>query len=240
MTRWRRLAILAALLLAGCPSWPNIPEGCRNFGITTWGGGAPWSDVDWTQIAIVDEPMLAVWGWTGDLASRGDVCGAKGLGMVRQRVVDARATGKTVWLNWSFEELRAVGELCGAEEVTAGADVISFDSYGGKWDWYLGKTPNMLAWLWVQLQPWQKMGLVPEGHYAPDWGVKWSTEDLMWVNAAYLEWAMTYDSMGQIFAVAPFHWGPCADAAGNLCIADQPELAGLLADFAARHPRCGP
>jgi hypothetical protein len=156
--------------------------------------------------------------------------------MVRSRIYAARGEGITTWINWSTEELLAVAQLCGAEEIGAGADVVSFDSYGGKWDWYLGKTPDMLDFVLENLAPGQKMGMVPEGHYCPDCGVKWDTEELMWVNAAYLEYAMQFDSGGRIFAVAPFAWAGWAPP--NLAISDQPQLAAMLSDFAATHPRC--
>ena len=234
-----RLPPFTLLLLAGCPSWPDIPEGCRNFAVTTWAEtAAPWNEVDWTTITHIDEPLTVGGAWTRSSDTAAVLCGPTGLEMVRERVVAARATGKMVWLNWSTEELQAIGQLCGAEEIGAGADVLSFDSYGGKWDWWFGKTPDMLDFVLVNLAPGQVMGLVPEGHYVPSLGVKWDTDELSLTNALYFDWAMRHDSGGLIFAIAPFRWGPCADSAGNLCIADQPRLVQTISDLAVQHPRC--
>lgn len=233
-----RVIPLALLLLAGCPSWPDIPEGCRNFAVTTWAStAAPWNEVDWTTITHIDEPLTVGGAWTRSADTADVLCGPTGLELVRSRVVAARATGKTVWLNWSTEELLAVGQLCGAEEIGAGADIVSFDSYGGKWDWWLGKTPDMLDFILANLAPGQMMGLVPEGHYCPDCGVKWDTDELILTNGLYFDWAMRRDSSGLIFAFAPFAWSFGA-APPNLAISDQPRLVQTLSDLAAQHPRC--
>jgi hypothetical protein len=238
----KRLAVLVCLLLTACPIpfWPDIPEGCRNFKMTTWGSNAaPWNEIDWNQIYIIDEPMLDIWGWPGDLNNPTDVCGPIGLGMVQGKIDAGHALGKTVWLNWSSEEFDAVYKFCG-NNIGLNADVISFDSYGGSWDFHW-KTEGMLNLLHQNLAPGQLMGVVPEGHYAPDWGVRESTDELRLVNSLYFNWAMREANDGSLYAFAPFQWGPCASTTSpDLCIADQPALVQLLTMLANGHPVCTP
>ena len=237
MKRWEKLAIAAAVVVAqGCypfPSWPHLPEAgtCRTFAMTTWGGGAPWSEVDWTQIAIIDEPMDPTWRPDSNL---GDPAWVKSeMAKLRDRVAAAKATGKTVWLNWSTEEWNAVASS--GEGIGCGADIVSLDSYGGVWDWEI-HTRWRLDHMLRMLEPGQMMGVIPEGHYAPDWGVDWPEIDYVQINTLYFDWALRHQNSGRIFAMAPFQWGPCD--APNKCIADMPKLAGLLADLAAKYPRC--
>lgn len=210
----RPLLLAALVALSGCwliPSWPEIPETPRTFHVTACcEDGAPWGDVEWSTIAFVDEPLLGF--APGTFCSRLDELAA--------RLDAARATGKLVWLNWSTEELIAALQ-CGPYP-GFGADVVSFDSYGGPWDWHV-KTEAMLDTLHAHLAPGQQMAVIPEAY-------RWSTNDLLLVNALYFDWAMRHD---RVFAFAPWPW---RGGEGYRGVADDPVLNGFLARLAAEHP----
>jgi hypothetical protein len=240
----RTLLILLCLVLSSCnifpiPFEPNIPSGCRNFGMTTWAASvAPWNDVDWSKIGHIDEPMLSIWGWPGDIKNPADVCGPIGTQKIRAQIDAIHAQGKRAWLNWSTEELIAVAQLCPNEPIGLNADIVSFDAYGGPWDWYLKSKP-MLEYIYSDLRPGQQMGMIPEGHYTVDWGVTHSDYEYSLINRLYFDWAMRHDDDGKIFAMAPFTWGPCKnDKNDDMCIADRPSLIETLSTLAADHPRC--
>jgi hypothetical protein len=240
LPRWKRLLILASLIQAGCgifPMWPDLPDKgtCRTFAITSWGGGAPWSELDWPkEIVHIDEPMLPMWGWKGSLDNAEDVCGPLGMGMVRGRVDKARAANPTkiIWLNWSWDELDAMGRAGCTEPIGLGADVVSFDSYGGIWDWEV-KTKHMLFMVYRTLEPGQMMGLVPEAHYYPAGGISWDPIDYVMLGSLYLDFAFKHQD--RVFALAPFAWKTYGDMLG---MEGNPQVARFYADITKEYPRC--
>jgi hypothetical protein len=227
MRRWERLAIAAAMVLqAGCMV-PDLPdEGtCRSFAITSWGGGAPWSDLDWSGIAHIDEPLLPIWRSDSDLGNPAWVQAETE--KLRVRISDLQASGKMVWLNWASEEQDAVEAL--GIPLGLNADVVSIDSYGGPWDFPFNTKPR-LERVHAGLLPGQAMGLVPEGHFAPDWGVRFTEAEEATVAALYLDWAFQHD---RVFALAPFAWGP-----GPGTMSERPLVAAQYAAAARIYPRC--
>jgi hypothetical protein len=239
---------LAAIIQAGCdmvpiPEWPAMPSKglCRNFALTTWGGGAPWDEIKWGSrgdVTHIDEPMLDRWGWPGSYDSAEDVCGAKGLGMVRGRIAKARAArpGVPVWLNWSTDEIEAISRHCPGETWHQGADVFSFDSYGGLWDWPV-KTKWLLGMFWEHATPEHRLGLVPEA-FRETGGADYSQIDMVQLAHLYFSWAFAHDD-GRVFAVAPFRYGPCGSPDKiDVCMADMPQVAEVWAAFAREYPRC--
>ncbi len=256
LPRHVRLSILAALILSGCgglvPSWPSMPEQgtCRNFAATSWGGGAPWDELRWggqgrvppaeASHVWIDEPMLQRWGWPGSYDSAEDVCGAKGLKMVKQRIAQLRAEtpGVRVWLNWSTDEIAAISRHCPGETWHQGADVFSFDSYGGLWDWEV-KTRWLLDMFYGHADAEHRLGLVPEA-FREKGGANSSDADLVQIAMLYWEWAMRHDDDGRIYAVAPFHWGPCGGGEDTItaCAADMPRVVEVYSAMAREYPRC--
>ncbi len=255
LPRWQRLAILAALITAGCnfpiPMWPDMPSHgtCRNFALTSWGGGGPWDEMKWggqgryppaeADHVWIDEPMLPQWGWKGSLDSAEDVCGDLGLGMVRGRIAKLREAtpGVRVWLNWSTDELDAIARHCPGTPYGQGADIVSFDSYGGPWDWP-GRTEYLLDMLYRQLEPGQVMGLVPEAWREPEHGFDPSPIDLVMIAHLYMHWALNHDHEGKVYAVAPFRYHSCLSSGGAECIEDIPQVAQVWSAFAVEYPRC--
>jgi hypothetical protein len=245
LSRTDRLRILAALILAsgvaGCnfpiPMWPKLPaQGtCRNFYMTSWGGGAPWDELRWgVDLVHIDEPMLPMWGWKGNLASREDVCGPDGIQMVRAKVDALRAAnpGKVVWLNWSTDEIDAMAAADCGEPLGLGADVVSVDSYGGVWD-YPGHLSWILEMMHATLEPGQMLGLVPEAHYFPAGGIDWPPIDYVLLSHLFFDFAVRHD---RIYALAPFTWW---DARGAfLGMESNPQVAEAYAALAREHPRC--
>lgn len=239
--RWERLAILSALITAGCnfpiPLWPDMPDHgtCRNFALTSWGGGAPFSELAWggKDVVHIDEPMLPAWGWKGDLGNADDVCGAKGLGMVREKIAAARAKypAAKVWLNWSTDELDAIAGACPGVPYGQGADIVSFDSYGGPWDWP-GKTEYLLDMMLRQLEPGQQLGLVPEAFMLA--GLYYEQIDYVHIAHLYWAWAMAHDD-GRIYAVAPFYY---QSPAGMIGFKDMPDVLQVWTAFSTEYPRC--
>jgi hypothetical protein len=230
------------------PMWPDMPDKgtCRNFYMTDWGGSAPNSELKWgagKDVVHIDEPMLPQWGWKGSFDSAEDVCGAKGIGMVRQRVVDARVKNPTskIWLNWSTDELAAIAKHCPGTPYGLGADVVSFDSYGGVWDWPF-KTEYMLDMLYRQLEPNQQMGLVPEAFIIPG-AIEWEPIDYVMINTLYFNWAMEHDGWtndegeNKIYAFAPFYYNTYGDMIG---FKDMPQVRDLLEALPVEYPRCQP
>jgi hypothetical protein len=209
--------------------------------MSTWvSNQAPWNELDWSKIGHIDEPMLTLWGWQGDIKKASDVCGPLGVGMVRAKIDLLHTRYEKVWLNWSIEEFIAVTNLCPDQPIGLNANIVSFDAYGGPWDWYL-KTKPMLDYMYTHLEPGQQLGMIPEGHYTVNWRVTHSDSDYSFVNRLYFDWAMRHDDDGRIFAMAPFQWGPCKnDLNSDLCIADRPSLVATLTNLAAEHPRCTP
>jgi hypothetical protein len=239
VTRAQRLSILAALILQGCgifPEWPKLPPKgtCRSFAMTSWGGGAPWDELNWARdIVHIDEPMLTQWGWKGDLGNPADTCGPIGVGMVKERIAKARATypAKKVWLNWSAEEWIAVTSMC-PEPPGLGADIVSMDSYGGIWDW----DPHMkhrLGQMHRLLEPGQMMGLVPEAHYYPAAGTIWEPIDYVMIGSLYFDFAMRHQD--RVFALAPFYWKSGPDMLG---MEGNPQVAAFYANVTVEYPRC--
>ena len=234
------------LMQASCyfpvPTMPNIEPGCRNFFVTTWADErAPWNDIDWDKIRTIDEPLDPIWGWPGDLNNPNDVCGPIGLQKVAANVQYYKSQGYTVWVNWSTEEYTSVFNFCGAENMAAGADIVSFDDYGGVWDWNI-RTHYRLDHMYRNLPANTKMGLVPQGHYAKTWGVGGTEFDRVFINALYFDWALTHQDEGKIFAFAPFTWGPCRGTnpsdPDQLCIADQPMLSTTIYYWTIINPMC--
>ncbi len=231
---------LILLALVGCgslglPYYPDIPKGCRNFAVTTWGtNDAPWNEVDWNTIGFVDEPMDPAFRKDSNLSSCDWV--SNELPAIRSRLDDIKNNGKLAWVNWSTEEFIALTSCFPGESPGLNADVVSFDSYGGLWDWGI-HTHWRLSQLYRMLAPGQRMGLVPEGHYCPSCGVDWPKQDYVQINELYFDWAMRHDNAGKIFAIAPFIWSGCT--APDKCIKDQPHLVEILSSLAATHPRCG-
>lgn len=258
MKRWEKLAILSAVILqAGCdlipiPEWPAMPSKglCRHFALTTWGGGGPWDELKWggqgryppaeADHVWIDEPMLPRWGWKGDPDSAEDVCGAKGLGMVRGKIAALRAAtpGVRVWLNWSTDEIDMISRHCPGETWHQGADVFSFDSYGGLWDWPVN-TKWLLGMFWRQATPEHKLGLIPEA-FRETGGADYSQIDMVQLAHLYFAWAFAHDD-GRVYAVAPFRYGPCGSPDKiDVCMADMPQVAAVWAAFASEYPRCPP
>ena len=217
--------------------WPDLPDKgtCRNFAITSWGGGAPWSDLDWKTVRHIDEPMLAMWGWKGDLGNPADVCGPIGTGMVKDKIAAARAAcpSCTVWLNWSTEEWIAVTSMC-SEPPGLGADVVSMDSYGGIWDWD-AHLKHRLGQMYRLLEPGQMMGLVPEAHYFPAAGIDYEPIDYVMLGSLYLDWA--FDHQDRVFALAPFLWQTYP---GMLGMEGNPQVAQFYSAVSIEYPRCPP
>lgn len=241
MKRWERLAIAAAVVLSqtACPipMWPDLPDKgtCRSFYITSWGGGAPWDELNWPRdIAHIDEPMLAQWGWKGDLGNPADVCGPIGIEMVKERIASARLArpGAKVWLNWSTEEWIAVTTFC-PEPPGLGADIVSLDSYGGLEDWEI-HLRHRLGQMYRLLEPGQMMGLVPEAHYFPAAGIDYDPVDYVHLGSLYLDWAFAHQD--RVFALAPFAWQSYGDA--FLGMQGNPQVARFYADITVEYPRC--
>ena len=252
MRRYQRLSIVAALITAGCnfpiPMWPDLPDKgtCRNFRVTSWGGGAPWSEVTWNpkaptlsdpeaDVVWIDEPMLAAWGWKGDPNSAEDVCGAMGLGMVREKIAAKRAATPfaKVWLNWSYEELTMIADNCPGVPYGQGADIVSFDSYGGIWDWPW-RTEYLLDMMWRQLEPGQQMGLVPEAHVCPECGVAWPIIDYVMLGSLYFNWGMEHNDE-RLYGLAPFLW---QDYPGMVGMESNPQVAQFYSAIAVEYPPC--
>ncbi len=243
LRRWERLAVAAAVVLsqAGCPwpLWPDLPDKgtCRQFAITSWGGGAPWSEVDWTKDVIhIDEPMLAQWGWQGDLSNPDDVCGDIGIGMVKAKIAKARLArpGARVWLNWSTEEWIAVTSFC-PEPPGLGADVISLDSYGGLSDFEV-HLRHRLNQMYRLLEPGQQMGLVPEAHIIPG-AIDYDPIDYVHLGSLYLDWMFEHHGEGKLYALAPFLWKSYPDMLG---MEGNPQVAKFYASITIEYPRCPP
>lgn len=241
LPRWQRLAIAAAVVLSqsGCPwpLWPDLPDKgtCRTFAITSWGGGAPWDELNWPRdIVHIDEPMLTQWGWKGDLGNPEDVCGPIGIGMVKDRIAAARAKfpTKKVWLNWSTEEWIAVTSFC-PEPPGLGADVISLDSYGGLEDWEI-HLRHRLNQMYRLLEPGQMMGLVPEAHYYPAAAIDY--EPIDYVLLAHLNFAWAMEHQDRVYALAPFTWKTYAEFLG---MEGNPQVAEVYAAFQREFPLCG-
>lgn len=238
------ISIVAALSLSACGwFWPHLPpEGtCRNFAMTTWAQNvSPWNDFDWNGWYIIDEPMLTIWGWPGDLGNKNDVCGEIGLMRVQATIDNARGKGYKVWLNWSSEEWVAVVNLCPENYPGLDADVLSIDSYGGVWDWDR-KTKWYLGHVLRSLAPGQKMGLVPEGHSMEGAFLDFPEIDYIHIGTYYLDWAMEHDDGGQIIALAPFFW-ESYPAAGEwpamTGIKDKPGLIEFYTNVSKKYPRC--
>jgi hypothetical protein len=221
--RWERLAILAALVSAGCMV-PDLPKAgtCRSFAVSSWNGGAPWDELNWSRdIGWIDEPLIPAWRSDSDLGN--PVWVRAETEKIRALVVALKLQGRTTWINWATEEQDALDAL--GIPLGLNADVVSIDSYGGPWDWPFNTKPR-LDRIHAGLLPGQLMGLVPEAHYAPDWGVSWSEQDEAAVAALYLDWAFKHD---RVFAVAPFSW----DA-----MKDRPLVAAQYAHAARIYPRC--
>lgn len=232
----RGMLVALAVMMSGCPGWPSIPSGCRNFAGTTWRESlAPWNEVEWSAIYALDEPLLPAWHPESDLNDPVKTCA--GLAAVRARLAGQRAAGKRTWINWSWEEFTAVTRFCGADSLGAGADIVSFDSYGGVWDWDV-KTRPMLAFLHRHLEPGQMMALVPEAHFCPDCGVDWSEEDYKKIASLYFDWAMRNDDTGRIFAIAPFLWSN--QSPSFIGLEGQPWLSAHYQALFDAHPRCNP
>jgi hypothetical protein len=194
--------------------------------MTSWGGGAPWDELHWgTEIVWIDEPLIPTWRPDSDLGN--PVWVRAETEKLRIRIDEMRVGGKLVWINWATEEQDALEAL--SIPLGLNADIVSIDSYGGPWDWPLNTHPR-LERIHKGLLPGQAMGLVPEGHYAPDWGVKWSENDEAVVAALYLDYAFKHD---RIFAVAPFVWGP-----GPGTMSERPFVAAQYANAARNYPRC--
>jgi hypothetical protein len=178
-----------------------------------------------------------MWGWPGDPNSAEDVCGAKGLGMVRAKLATMKANNPTskTWVNWSTDELAMIARHCPGAPYGQGADVVSFDSYGGIWDWPF-KTEYMLDMLYRQLEPGQQMGLVPEAFIAPGTYINYSPIDYVMINTLYFNWAMEHDD-GSIYAFAPFYYNssPSGDMIG---FKDMPQVRDLLQALPIEYPRC--
>jgi len=214
--------------------------------MTSWGGGAPWSEVNWSgvnrDVVHIDEPMLPMWGWKGSYDSAEDVCGAKGIGMVKGRIAAARAQypNAKVWLNWSTDELDVIARHCPGTPYGLGADIVSFDSYGGVWDWP-GNTEYMLDMLYRQLEPGQQMGLVPEAHYYPDGGIDYSTIDYVMIGTLYFDWAFRHDGElnedgeYKVYAVAPFYWDSGTDMLG---MKGNARIAAFYTNVSKEYPLC--
>jgi hypothetical protein len=223
----KKILLLAFLLLPACII-PNLPEPgtCRSFAITSWGGGAPWDELNWPRdIAHIDEPLIALWRPDSDLGNPDWVRAETD--KLRIRIDQMRASGRIVWINWATEEQDAL-EASGIP-LGLNADVVSIDSYGGPWDWPFNTKPR-LDRIHKGLLPGQQMGLVPEGHYAPDWGVNWSEQDEVAVAALYIDYAFSRD---RVFALAPFTWGP-----GPGTMAERPWVAAQYRNAANAYPRC--
>lgn len=242
----KKIVLLLSLALSACdlipiPEWPAMPSKglCRHFALTTWGGEAPWTEVRWGQDLVhIDEPMLDRWGWPGSYDSAEDVCGAKGLGMVREQIAKLRAQhpGKLVWLNWSTDEIEAISRHCPGETWHQGADVFSFDSYGGLWDWPI-KTKWLMGMFWTHATPEHRLGLVPEA-FRETGGADYPQIDMVQLAHLYFAWAFAHDD-GRVYAVAPFRYGPCATPDKiDACMADMPQVAQVWAAFQQEYPRC--
>jgi hypothetical protein len=204
--------------------------------MTSWGGGAPWSEVDWSKDVVhIDEPMLPMWGWRGDLSNRDDVCGPIGIGWVRGRVDAARAAnpGRKVWLNWSTDELEAMAKADCGEPLGLGADIVSFDSYGGIWDWGV-RTEYMLDMMYRTLEPGQQMGLVPEAFIYGDGQIQNPPIDYVMINTLYFDWAFRHDD-GRVYAMAPFVWH---NGDGMIGFKSMPAVRTLLANLVEEYPLC--
>jgi hypothetical protein len=246
--------------LAACnfpiPMWPDLPDKgtCRNFYMTDWGGSSPTSELTWKQdaltpqvppvdIVFMDEPMLPFWGWPGDPNSAEDVCGAKGLGMVRAKLAAMKAANPNskTWVNWSTDELGMIAKHCPGVPYGQGADIVSFDSYGGIWDWP-HKTEYLLNMLYRQLEPNQQMGLVPEAFIIPD-ALEWKPIDYVMINTLYFNWAMEHDGWtnaegeNKIYAFAPFYYNTHP---GMFGYKDMPQVRDLLEALPVEYPRCQP
>lgn len=251
----KKLLVLTLLLSqVACglpfPMWPHLPPKgtCRNFYMTDWGGLAPNSELTWRQttepvvppvdVIHIDEPMLPQWGWKGDVNNPEDVCGAKGLGMVRDRIAAARLANPTskIWLNWSTDELDMIARHCPNTPYGQGADVVSFDSYAGIWSWVF-ETEFKLDMLYRQLEPGQQMGLVPEAFRFPGGYPDYSPIDYVMINTLYFDWAMRHDDGGRIYAFAPFYYKSSADG-GMIGFEDMPQVRELLQNLPVEYPRC--
>ena len=243
MSRWQRLSILAALVLSGCgifPDWPSMPSKgtCRTFALTSWGGGAPWSELSWDtaapDIVHIDEPMLPMWGWKGDLGSQEDVCGPIGIGMVREKIAALRVKHPTakVWLNWSTDEWIALTSLC-PDPPGLGADIVSMASYGGLWDWetHLRHRLNQMARL---LEPGQMMGLVPEAFACYACGIDYPESDLVQLAHIYMDYAFQHQDV--VYGIAPFMY---QNYEGMIGFKSMPKVAAVWAAFQSEYPRCG-
>lgn len=240
------ISIVAALSLSACGwFWPHLPpEGtCRNFAITTWVQEvAPWNDFSWTEWRVIDEPMLTIWGWQGDLNNKNDVCGDIGLGSVQKTIDEIHRSGYKAWVNYSTEEWVAVVNLCTEVYPGLNAEVLSMDTYGGIWDWDI-RTKHFLNHMYRMLAPGQKMGLVPEGHSLVGTYLDYPEIDYIHIGTYYLDWAMDHDDEGKIIALAPFIWNsyPASEDGkwpAMIGIKDKPRLIEFYTNVAAKYPRC--
>lgn len=240
------LPLLGALLFfTSCyfpiPMWPHLPPKgtCRNFYMTDWGGQAPYSELQWgpgLDVVHIDEPMLPMWGWKGDLNNRDDVCGEIGIKMVRAKVDEARMLnpGSKIWLNWSTDELEAMARAQCGEPLGLGADVVSFDSYGGIWDWP-NKTQYILDMMFRTLEPGQQIGLVPEAFRFPDGWPDYEPIDYVMINTLYFDWAMRHSHTGRVYAMAPFYY---KSMPGMVGFEDMPQTLTLLSNLTVEYPLC--